>query len=193
MMRTLFNQPKKRKVKAVAKPKDYSTSRFETPTTSDQLQQLSKGVVPKNTQKNDAWALKTFIDWIHARNSSCPEDLCPQDVLLTYDASLLDKWLSLFTIEVRRKDGSECPPATIHMLLCGLHRITRHESEQPFEIFTKGDVRFRNLHGTMESIFQTLHKKGVGSVVKHASVTTDEEENHIWQSGIIDDHSLQLF
>ena len=75
------------------------------------------------------------------------------------------------------------------MLLCGLQRIMRCESEQPFEIFTKGDVRFRNLHGTMESIFQTLHKKGVGSVVKHASVITDEEENHIWQSGIIGGHS----
>ena len=85
---------KKRKVKAVAKPKDYSTSRFGTPTISDQLQQLPKGVVPKNTQKNDAWALTTFVDWIHASNSSCPDYLCPQGVLLTYNASLLDKWLS---------------------------------------------------------------------------------------------------
>ena len=41
----------------------------------------------------------------------------------------------------------------------------------------------------MESVFQQLHKKGVGAVVKHASVITDQEENHIWQSGIIGDHS----
>lgn len=41
----------------------------------------------------------------------------------------------------------------------------------------------------MESVFQQLHKKGVGAVVKHASAITDEEENHIWQSGITGDHS----
>ena len=184
-------QPTKKKTKinpekACVKP---TTSRFAAPTTSDQLEKLSKGGVPKNTQKNDAWAQKTFVDWMHTRNSSCSEDPCPQDVLLTSDAVLLDKWLSLFTIEVRRKDGSEYPPTTIHMLLCGLQRIMCRESEQPFEIFAKGDVRFRNLHGTMESVFQQLHKKGVGTVVKHASAISDEEENHIWQSGIVGDHS----
>ena len=38
---------------------------------------------------------------------------------------------SLFTTEVRKKDGSEYPPATVHMLLCGLQRIRimRCESE----------------------------------------------------------------
>ena len=78
-------------------------------------------------------------------------------------------WINgfLFSIEVRRKDGSEYPPATVHMLLCGLQRIMRRESEHPFEILAKGDVRFRNFHGTMESVFQQLHKKGVGAVVKH--------------------------
>ena len=93
-----------------------------------------------------------------------------------------------FTIEVRRKDGSEYPPATIHMLLCGLQRIMRRESEQPFEIFAK-DVSFRKFHGTMESVYQQLHKKGVGTVIKHASAITNEEENHIWQYRIIGDHS----
>ena len=41
----------------------------------------------------------------------------------------------------------------------------------------------------MESVFQQLHKKEVGAAVKHASAITDQEENHIWQSGIIGDHS----
>ena len=74
----------------------------------------------------------------------------------------------------------------IRMLLCGLQKIMFHESEEPFEIFAKGDLRFRSLDGTME----TTAKKGIGAVVKHASAITDEEENHIWQSGIIGDHTL---
>ena len=137
-----FNRLRKKlkstRKKACAKP----TSRFGAPTTSEQLEKLSKGVVPKNTQtqKNDTWAQKIFVDWLNARNCSCPEDLCPQDILFTHDAALLDKWLSLFTIAVRRKDGSEYPSATIHMLLYGLQRIMRRESEHPFEIFAQGDM-----------------------------------------------------
>ena len=65
----------------------------------------------------------------------------------------------------------------------------RCESEQPFEILAKEDVRFCNFHGTMESIFQQLYKKGVGAVVKHTFAINDEEGSHIWQSGIIGDHS----
>ena len=180
---------KKTKIKAGKATGKAGTGRFATPTTSHDLEKLAKGVVPENTQKNDHWAKRTFVDWLTARNSCTEEVISPQDILLTRDAALLDKWLSLFTIEVRRKDGSEYPPATIHMLLCGLQRIMRRESDRPFEIFAKDDVRFRNFRGTMESVFQQLHKKGVGAVVKHASVITVDEENHIWQQGIIGDHS----
>lgn len=86
-------QPTKKKAKinteeACAKP----TSHFGAPTTSDQLEKLSKGDIPKNTQKNDTWAHKTFVDCL---NSSCPEDPCPQDIFFTRDAALLNKWLSL--------------------------------------------------------------------------------------------------
>ena len=59
----------------------------------------------------------------------------------------------------------------------------RRESEHPFEIFAKGDVRFRNFHGTMESVFQHLHKNGVGAVVKHSLAITDQEKKpylEIW-------------
>ena len=60
--------------------------------------------------------------------------------------------LSLFTIEVRKKDGSMHPPTSIHLLLCGL----RHNNRCPFDIFDKKDIRFRGFHGTMESVFQSL-------------------------------------
>ena len=59
---------------------------------------------------------------------------------------------SLFTIEVQKKDGSNYPPASIHLLLCGLQRIMRHNNCCPFNIFDKKDVRFRGFHGTMVSV-----------------------------------------
>ena len=57
--------------------------------------------------------------------------------------------LSLFTIEVQKKDGSKYPPASIHLVLCGLQRIMCCNNHCPFDIFDKKDVCFRGFHGTM--------------------------------------------
>ena len=70
-------------------------------------------------------------------------DRYPQDILKTDDAVLLAKWLSLFVIEVCKKDGTEYPPTTIHLLLCGLQRIMCCNNNHPFDIFDKKDVQFR--------------------------------------------------
>ena len=66
--------------------------------------EASKGVLPKNTEKNDLWAFRAFDEWVSERNAVCKEeDRCPADVLKTSDAELLGKWLSLFVMEVRKK------------------------------------------------------------------------------------------
>ena len=59
-----------------------------------------------------------------ARNKHSQGDQCSKDILETEDAKCLSKWLSLFTIEVRKKDGSKYLPASIHLLLCGLCAVT---------------------------------------------------------------------
>ena len=171
--------------------KEPRSKRFREAVGQAEMEDYTKGVVPENTKKNDTWALNTLKEWLQQRNSSssASEEACPEDILSSNDPSLLDKWLSLFTIEVRRKDGTEYPPATIHMLLCGLQRIMRRNNEQPFNIFAKGDVRFRNFHGTMETVFQELHQKGIGANVKHASEITAEEEDRVWTARVMGDHS----
>ena len=81
-------------------------------------------------------------------------------------------------IEVRKKDRSKYPPASIHLLLCGLQRIMRRNNRCPFDIFDKKDICFRGFHGTMpmESVFQSLHSEGVGAEVKHILLITKEEK-----------------
>lgn len=167
-----------------------SSKRFAVPTSVADLEKKSEGVIPKNTQKNDQWALKVFTEWIEERNQhSLDTGECPKDILETEDGNCLSKWLSLFTVEVRRKDGGKYPPTTIHMLLCSLQRIMRRKSRHPFNIFDKKDVRFRGFHGTMETVFQSLHKEGVGTEVKHTPAISDEEEADLWRKKILGDHS----
>ena len=149
---------------------------------------MSKGVVPKNTQKNDQWALRALTEWITERNKRC-SDKCPMDILHTEDTERLAKWLSLFTIELRKKDGSKYPPATIHLILCALQRVMRQTNRHPFDIFDKKDVCFRRSHGTMETTYQDLHKEGIRVEIKHASITSEEEEAILWERQILGCHS----
>ena len=172
-----FRPPKKR-------------SRFGRPTTSEELEKSSKGFLPKNTEKNDLWAMRVFQEWVQNRNAETDKkDHCPEGVLNTDDAEVLAKWLSLFVMEVRKKDGTEYPPATIHLLLCGLQRIMRRQNSHPFDIFAKKDVRFRAFRGTMESVFHNLHCKGVGANSKHVQVISEEEEELLWENRIMGCHS----
>ncbi len=42
--------------------------RFGQMVSSEELESISKGFVPKNTKKNTKWALSTFKQWIASRN-----------------------------------------------------------------------------------------------------------------------------
>ena len=56
-----------------------------------------------------------FIHGCEWRNSINPDDEVPKDVLTCGDAVTLNRWLSLFVIEVRKKDGSKYPSKTIDL------------------------------------------------------------------------------
>jgi len=165
-----------------------SPKRFVEPTSSEVLERTSKGVVPKNTQKSDQWAQRALAAWITERNKRCNEK-CPMDILETEDAESLAKWLSLFVIELRKKDGSKYPPASIHLILCGLQRIIRRNNSHPFDIFDKKDVCFRDFRGTMETTYQDLHKEGIGVEIKHAPIISGDEEVILWERKILGCHS----
>ena len=90
-----------------------SPKRFAEPTSSEVLERISKGVVPKSTQKSDQWAQRALTAWILTeRNKRCNEK-CPMDILETEDAESLAKWLSLFVIKLRKKDRSTLPLRSI--------------------------------------------------------------------------------
>ena len=148
---------------------------------------LPEGVIPKNTEKNDRWALNVFRKWMSTRNRRS-ESKCPDDIIQRDDAELLNKWLSLFVSEVRKSDGTKYPPQTIHLILCGLQRYMRRHNAAPVSIFDKTDVRFRGLQGTTESVYQTLHEEGLGVEVKHASVITADDEEKLWESKTLGDY-----
>ena len=70
-------------------------ARFGNFITDDELSELSKGFVPKNTSNSTSWALRNFKAWEKARNSRLPGERVPPNLLQTSDKAVLNSWLSL--------------------------------------------------------------------------------------------------
>ena len=98
--------------------------RFQFDCNADKLQKLKEGYCPKNTAKNNEWALGNFHTWRMTRNEQHgPDDQCPQDAF--EDNSKACNWLCKFVCETQRADGKEYTPHCFYLLLNGLQRCIR--------------------------------------------------------------------
>ena len=101
------------------------STRFNVITSAEELATYSKGFVPQNTLANNEWAVRNFSEWAEWRCKSYPDDPIPENILTCADASTLNKWLSLYIIETRKRDGQRYPSSTLNLLLCGLKRYMK--------------------------------------------------------------------
>ena len=145
------------------------------------LTQLAKGLVPENTSKSTKWAINNFEAWMRARNASHSEDPIPEDVLMSTDTNILNTHLSRFVVETRKSNGEAYPPATLHQLLCGVLRYMRDCNPGCPNFLDKKDGRFKQLY-----FFHDLHSEGTGRQVKHTETISVEEENQLWERGVLD-------
>ena len=113
------------------------------------------------------------------------DDRIPSDVLTSGDAVALNKWLSLFVIEVRKQDSNKHPSKTIDLLLTGLKHHMKEINPSTPNFLNEEDDRFKGLHGTRDTIACQLREQGIGASVKHVEVTTHEEEALLWDQGIL--------
>ena len=82
-------------------------NRFGSCTCSDQqLKTFSEGFVPDNTKANTEWSVRAFNEWAAWRRTARADDAVPGDILFSCDAVALNKWLSMFVIEARKKGRS---------------------------------------------------------------------------------------
>ena len=153
--------------------------------TEEELSTFAKGLVPENTTRSTKWALNTFSAWIRERNTRYPADPVPDDILVCSEPEIINLHLSRFIVETRKSNGEIYPPSTLHQLLCGILRRMRELNPNCPNFLDKNDNRFRSLQGTLDSYFHKLHSEGIGRKVKHAEVITTDEEDQLWESGVL--------
>lgn len=177
--------PAKKKLKLSLQKK--SASRFSTVSNTEQ-ELAAKGVIPDNTKHSNEWALRNLTAWMSFRNAAKPLDPVPTDLLSCQDAAVLCKWLCCYVQETKKENGEPYPATTIRSLLSGIQR-TLQANKLPFNLFDKSDLRFRDLHNTLDCVSVSLRKKGVGTEVNHSAVMSIEDENAIWDKGVAGDSS----
>ena len=80
---------------------------------------LGKGPSVPKTEKNTAWAVRVFQEWLKQRNDTSTDDKkCPYNLLEKPVADKLNYWLSRFVVEARRSDGQCYPATTIYISTC---------------------------------------------------------------------------
>ena len=160
------------------------SDRFNTTLSAEEIEKSSKGVVPPNTASSTNWAVRVFLEWVKQRNRRGGE-------LLTYWIShtlamyCVSACSDLF-LKLGEKTGCEYPPKTLYQLLCGLLRHTRSVQRDPPNFLDRKDVKFKNLHGTCDVVFRSLHESGVGATKKSAQILTKADEDKLWECGVLD-------
>ena len=161
-----------------------TTERFKF-ASEQELTELAKGLVPENTSKSSKWALNNFEAWLKARNASDSDIHIPENILMSTDPEVISTHLSRFIVETRKSNGELYPPSTLYQLLCGLLRYMRDHNPGCPNFLDKKDSRFRHFQGTLDAYFHKLHSEGVGRHTRHAETISSDEENQLWETGVL--------
>ena len=76
-------------------------------------------------------------------------------------------------------------PSTLYQLLTGLLWHMRDMIPGALNFLEKGDQHFKALHNSLDSLFRDLRTNNIGTSVKHAEVFTRDEEQIMWNKGIL--------
>ena len=128
------------------------------------------------------------MEWKTSRNETFCEDTkkqVPDDVLETSSPEVICKWFGLYVAETQKLDGSCYPPKTIYLLLNGLLRHMRFVNPNCPNFFDLNNKQFSSLHTIMDNLFRKLRSDGVGSSSKAAAVFTREDEDKLWDLGVL--------
>ena len=103
------------------------------------------------------------------------------------DKETLSYWLSRLILEVRKVDGHEYPPNTLHHIVCGIIRHVKATTIPGVDWFK--DIEFATLRGSLDGEMKRLQSQGKGSTHKQAEPLSLDEEELMWEKKILGGHS----
>ena len=166
-------------------------SRFADPMSEEAVARARRASVPKKTQADTKYCMRLWNDWSAHRSSRASSDLEIVPDITQMDCEAMQYWLSRYVhvLEVRKKDGSIYPANTLHHLCCGVMRYLRECGRHDLDFFK--DPAFAEFRGTLDAEMKRIQSLGIGTKRRQAEPLTCEEEEMLWQTGQLGDHSPQ--
>ena len=166
--------------------------RYGSPKTKEKVVKARKGGIPQDQNK---WVANLWCEWAQYRlqvpfvkeeekQYELLEDFCK------ISTKAMNFWLAKFILEVHRRDGKLYSGETLYQICCGLLRLLKEADRAEVNILSNPVFcQFRApLDARMKEIKATGEHK-----VKKAEVITEEQENCLWEKGLLgDQHPQQL-
>ena len=102
-------------------------------------------------------------DWCEYR-LKCHGDVIP--LLSDLKSKELSENLKCFIFQIRKNDGSEFPPDTLHHIVSGIQRYLRWNGNPGIDLFK--DACFADFRMCLDSEMKRLQRAGLGSQKKKA-------------------------
>ncbi|XP_071104735.1 zinc finger MYM-type protein 3-like [Haliotis cracherodii] len=183
--------------------KEQEQARFSNPVSEEEILDLQRSRIPRNTKRNTQWSVNVYDGWACARNTrvktygTTHSERYAYVVTLTKDitAEEFDFWMCRFICEVRRQDGSPYPSMSLKSLCLGILRYIKEEYKRfDLNLMATDNAQFSRLRATLDGQMKKLDSEGVGNVVKQAKHTSPLEEEKLWETGTFGiDNSEFLF
>ena len=161
-----------------------SKGRFNFDLDDNDFESYTRGYVPPNTANDTQKCVKLFAEWLSTRNAHFPENPVPENILRCHDKTEVCKWLCRFAAEVRKKDGEQYPPKTLHHYILGIQRHMRQTQKSSVNLLE--DPEFLQLQNLLDALYRKLHAAGIGTTSKKTPVLTIDDENQLWASKVLD-------
>ena len=155
--------------------------RFAPPKSDKEVEAARKASMPKKTRNDMDYCMRIWMEWKECRN------IKTETTAMTKVE--LNEALCRFVLEIRKKDGSEYPPNTVHHICCGIMRYLRTEGQPQINFFSDGS--FSHFREVVDSEMKRLRGQGLGSKKRQAEPLTQEEEQLVWEKGQLGQHSGQ--
>ena len=127
----------KRPVSSKLEGKVPKSSKFNFDFEDDNFKEIKKGYVPKNTDLETKKCMRLFEEWAKQRNNRHPNEPVPSHILDEKDQVALCTWLCKLCVEVRKADGTQFPPRSIHHYVASVQRFIRtKDGSEKLNIFT---------------------------------------------------------
>lgn len=144
---------------------------------------------PVRTKRCVTWASRLFEQWRIQRNIRITRRLVTDKSLSIIPYRLesmnhdeLNYCVSRFIYEVKKLDGSDFPPKTVRQLVLLLQMfLDGHGNCVKF----LADPIFKEIQNSVDNLMKERAEKGLGLHTKQAQVISFEQEEILWQKGIL--------